>query len=167
MSFLKKVGGFIKDVAQSSIYPVVNAVNSVTGHEWKPDYETKLGEIVGNFGTVYVADISELAAKTVANGVSGGLASTATNSFRPEEKREGSGVALLPNLVSSKTKTEPVINNMLDLNGTIKNGLGTSFPADSSLIQKTEENQNNSGLSIVTGLFVAAIATVVYLIFKK
>lgn len=167
MSFLKKVGGFIKDVAQASVYPVVNAVNSVTGHEWKPEYETKLGEIVGNVSTVYIADISEVAAKTVADGVSGGLASTATNSLRPEDKREGSGAALI-NIVSSKAKTEPIVNNMVDLNGTLKNGLGTSIPSDSSLILKsTEEPKNNAGLSVVTALFVAAIAAVVYLIFKK
>lgn len=87
MGFLKKAGRFFGDVGKSVAYVAAAPVNSITGHDYNPDFKTKLGEAVGGSAIVGVDGIHTVF-KSFADTITGGLATKGVNLIRKDKNKE-------------------------------------------------------------------------------
>lgn len=90
MGFFKKLIGGVKDVAKGVVSVVVAPVNSITGHQYNPKFETKVGGFVGGAAKMGVDNLHTVG-KTFADTITGGLASKAVNVVRSNDKKESWG----------------------------------------------------------------------------
>lgn len=101
MSIFKKIGNVISnaagkvadvasDLGKGIAYNVALPVNSITGHEYKPQFETKVGGAIAG-GSIIGANSLNVAAKSFADSLTGGKATELGNKFRKEENKESVG----------------------------------------------------------------------------
>jgi hypothetical protein len=90
VGLFKKIWAGVKDVAKAVSYVVAAPVNSITGHEYNPDYETKFGNAVGKTIENSV-DNQHTLFKSWADRFTFGYASKLANVFRDKEEYESTG----------------------------------------------------------------------------
>jgi hypothetical protein len=134
-------GKMIKNVAEVTkavtLSPINSSYKSITGSDIKglgaDSYTTTAGKIVG--GSIgKTSDITHNVLKGVANGATGGLASQATNSIRPIDKKEGSGASLVS------------LNNKLSAEG--QRAQNAMIQEETSYLQATTFNQTFQPYSV-------------------
>jgi hypothetical protein len=87
VGLFSKLGDFVSDVGKTIAYSVAAPVNSVTGHKYKPKYETKVGNVLGAGSNIGI-DSLHIAPKAFADTISGGYATKLANTIRKEENKE-------------------------------------------------------------------------------
>jgi hypothetical protein len=94
MGFFKKLFKGIKNVAsdigKATAYLVAAPINSITGHDFNPDFSTGFGQVVGG-GAMLGVDSIHVAGKYFGDTITGGLASKAANLLRDDENKESYG----------------------------------------------------------------------------
>lgn len=83
----KAVGNVAEDVAKGVAYVVAAPVNSVTGHVYRPEFETEVGGFLSGL-TIQGTDSVHVLGKTFADTISGGYATKLVNEIRKEENKE-------------------------------------------------------------------------------
>lgn len=85
-----QIGNFFEDIGKGIAYLAVAPINSVTGHQWDPEFETDVGGII-SAGAAQGIDSIHIIGKTFADTITLGYASKAVNLVRDKEDQESYG----------------------------------------------------------------------------
>lgn len=159
MGWFKKLVSGVKDVAKAVSYVVAAPVNSITGHEYKPDYETNAG---ASFGRVLENSVDNVHAlgKGFADGLLGGLPTKLVNKIRKPENRETPG-NYLENTKDYKNK---ILNGLNRVSGALGSAWGSKgFSLTGSGGSETTADSTPTG--VIPELKFAAVIAGIVLVF--
>lgn len=154
MGFFKKVWSGIKDVAKGVSYVAAANVNSITGNEYNPKYDTKFGRFIGKSLESSVDNLHTFF-KSAGDAFTGGYASKLANKFRDKEDYESPGNYL----ENTKDYGYDLLNKLNDFSGLLGRAIGGGGSKSSGGTPPPDEpNQlaQYSGLVKVLAVVVAA-----------